>query len=106
VTGGHICPDNERMLVIAPLKFFYRQLHRLQPAKGGIRSPYGGTRSEGFKRGSLVVHPKYRLSYVGGSSKGRISLHSARTGKRLAQNVKPEDVRFLTFNSWRLSNVA
>lgn len=104
VTGGHIQPDNERMLIIEPLKFFYRKLHRLQPAKDGVRSPYGGTISEGFKRGSLVMHPKYRLSYVGGASKGRISLHHVKTGKRLTQNAKPQDVKFLTFNSWKIAN--
>lgn len=104
VTGGHIQPDNERMLIIEPLKFFYRQLHRLKPAKDGVRSPYGGTISEGFKRGSLVMHPKYRLSYVGGASKGRISLHHVKTGKRLTQNAKPQDVKFLTFNSWKIAN--
>ena len=106
VTGGHLKPDNEKMLIIAPLKFFYRQLHRLQPAKGGVRSPYGGTHSEGFKRGALVVHPKYRLAYVGGASKGRISLHHVKTGKRLTQNSKPQDLMFLTFNSWRVANAA
>ena len=104
IVGGHANPDNERMVIIDPLKFFYRQLHRLQPAKGGIRAPYGGTISQGFKRGSLVVHPKYRLSYVGGSSKGRLSLHNIKTGKRLTQNAKPQDVMFLTFNSWRIAN--
>jgi hypothetical protein len=106
IVGGHIKPDNERMLIIEPLKLFYRQLHRLQPAKGGVRSPYGGTISEGFKRGSLVIHPKYRLTYVGGTSKSRISLHHVKTGKRLTQNAKPQDLMFLTFNSWRVANAA
>lgn len=105
IVGGHVKPDNERMLVIVPLKFFYRQLHRLQPAKGGVRSPYGGTRSAGFKRGSLVVHPNYRLAYVGGTSKGRVSLHHVQTGNRLTQNAKPDDLRFLSFNSWRVAYV-
>jgi len=106
IVGGHVKPDHEKMLVIEPLKLFYRQLHRLQPAKGGLRSPYGGTRSEGFKRGALVFHPKYRLTYVGGASKGRTSLHHVKTGKRLTQNANPKDLAFLSFNSWRIVNVA
>lgn len=36
----------------------------------------------GLKRGSLVKHVKHGLCYVGGTSKGRISLHDM-TGKRL-----------------------
>ena len=50
------------------------QLHALQPSKGGVRRLYGGTRSEGFKRGSYIKHPKYGVCYVGGASKGCISL--------------------------------
>lgn len=103
-TGGHIKPDNTKMLLISPLRFHRRQLHRLQPEKGGIRKPYGGTQSLGFKRGSLVKHFKYGIAYVGGYLKGRISLHSLTDGKRLCQNAKPEDCRFLTFNSWRCAN--
>ena len=101
--GGHITPDNEQMLCITPLRFHKRQLHVLQPASGGARKPYGGTRSMGFKRGSLVKHVKHGLTYVGGSSGGRVSLHSVATGKRLCKNAKPADLKFLCFNSWRYS---
>jgi hypothetical protein len=100
-TGGHTRPDNTEILLVSPLRFHRRQLHRLEPAKGGIRSPYGGTRSLGFKRGSLVKHPKYGLAYVGGYLKGRISLHSVETGSRLCQNAKPAECKFLCFNSIR-----
>lgn len=55
----------------------------------------------GFKRGSLIKHPKWGLAYVGGFLKDRISLHAAATGKRLCQNAKPADFQFLTFNTWR-----
>jgi hypothetical protein len=99
--GGHIKPDNTSVLIIEPIRLHRRQLHMLQFAKGGIRKPYGGTRSMGFSRGSLVRHPKFGLCYVGGTSKGRISLHCASTGKRLTQNAKPEDTKFLSFNTWR-----
>jgi hypothetical protein len=101
-TGGHTKPDNTRLMCITPLHFHRRQLHRLQPEKGGVRRPYGSTRSLGFKRGSLIKHPKWGLTYVGGYLKDRISLHSIETGKRLCQNARPSDCKFLTFNSWRM----
>lgn len=99
--GGHIQPDNTRMLCVAPLRFHRRQLHRLQPEKGGVRRPYGGTRSHGFKRGSLIQHAKFGLVYIGGFLKDRISLHCVHSGKRVTQKANPSECRFLTFNSWR-----
>lgn len=101
ITGGHVKPDNERMLLVTPLRFHRRQLHRLQPGRGGKRTPYGGTRSHGFKRGALVRHPKHGLTYVGGCFRDRISLHSIRDGKRLCQNAKPSETKFLAYNTWR-----
>lgn len=101
VTGGPDAPDNTALLVVTPLRFHRRQLHRLQPEKGGKRKAYGGTRSLGFKRGGLVRHPKWGIAYVGGWLKDRISLHSIETGKRLTQGATPADCRFLCFNSWR-----
>jgi hypothetical protein len=98
--GGTI-PDNTRLFSVAPLRFHRRQLHALQPARGGIRRSYGGTRSLGFKRGSLVKHPKYGVTYVGGTMNGRLSLHSLEDGKRLCQNAKPLDCQFLAYASWR-----
>lgn len=100
-TGGHTYPDNKRMLLVTPLRFHRRQLHRLQPEIGGTRKVYGSTRSLGFKRGSLVKHVKYGLVYVGGFLKQRLSLHCLSTGKRLGQSFKPEDCKFLAFNTWR-----
>ena len=99
--GGHTKPDNERLLMIVPLQFHRRQLHVMNPIKGGIRKSYGSTGSLGFKRGSLVRHPKHGVTYVGGTWRERISLHSLESGKRLCQNAKSEDCKFLTFNSWR-----
>lgn len=64
--GGHVKPDNTSLVEIIPLEFHRRQLHRLQHATGHIRSRYGGTLSAGFKRGSVVKHPKYGFCYVGG----------------------------------------
>lgn len=99
--GGHNIPDNKEMLLITPLRFHRRQLHVFQPATGGVRKLYGGTRSLGFKRGSLVKHSTFGLTYVGGTSKNRISLHSLPDGQRLCQTANPIDCKFLAFNSWR-----
>ena len=102
--GGHTAPDNKSLILITPIRLHRRQLHVLQPAKAGIRKHYGSTRSLGFKRGGLIKHKKYGVAYVGGTSKNRISLHSIRTGKRLSQNVRVEDCKFLTYASWRIGN--
>ena len=99
--GGHTKPEYTRVRTITPLRFHRRQLHVQNFAEGGIRKNYGGTRSMGFTRGSLVKHIKKGLAYVGGTSSGRISLHDVGTGKRMGQNFKPEDCKFLAFNTWR-----
>lgn len=100
VAGG-VQPDNKELICVIPLRFHRRQLHALQPSKGGIRRSYGSTRSLGLKRGSLIKHPKHGVVYVGGTMGDRISLHSLKTGKRICQNAKPSGCKFLTFNSWR-----
>lgn len=96
VIGGHTKPDNERLVYIQPLTHFRRQLHVFAPLKGTIRKQYGGTISMGFRRGTLVRHPKYGHCLVGGTSKGRISVHDLETNKRLTQNIKKEDILILT----------
>jgi RRXRR protein len=78
---------------------------QLQPSKRGIRKPRGGTRSLGFKRGTLVLHPKYGRCAIGGfdREKKMISLHAYRTNKRLTQGGKPGDCVVLmsvAFRSW------
>lgn len=98
---GHEAPDNRQLLVVTPLQFHRRQIHVFQPAKGGARKSYGGTRSLGFKRGSIVKHVTRGVCYVGGTSEGRISLHSLKTGNRLCQNAKPQEAKFMSYNSWR-----
>lgn len=102
VVGGHTKVDNERVLFLSPLKRHRRQLHRQNPQKGGTRPPYGGTRSLGLERGTLVKHPKYGLSLVGGTSKGRVSLSSLQTNKRLCQNAKIEHLTTLTNLKWNI----
>ena len=101
LVGGHIKPDNTRLLCVSPIRLHRRQLQMLQPATGGVRKAYGGTRSCGLKRGALVEHPKHGMAYVGGTMGGRVSLHSTTDGKRLTQMAKPSNVRFKTYNTWR-----
>lgn len=113
--GGTDHPTNKDLLVVTPLRFHRRQLHRLEQAPGHIRSRYGGTISAGLKRGSIVKHPKWGLTYVGGEmikptkkepNRKVISLHSLKTGKRLTQSANPKDVKFLAFNTWRTNYIA
>jgi hypothetical protein len=102
-TGGHSVPDNVELLLISPLRFHRRQLHLINPLKGGIRRLFGGTRSLGLKRGSLIKHAKYGLTYIGGVTRNRVALHDIITGQRLSQHIQPKDCKFLTYNCWRFS---
>jgi hypothetical protein len=101
IVGGHIKPENTKLLCISPIRLHRRQLHVFQPSKGGIRKLYGSTRSMGFRRGSLIDHSKYGISYIGGTMGGMVSLHSIINGKRLCQKVKTSDIIFKTYNVWK-----
>jgi hypothetical protein len=96
-------PSCTRLWYVVPAVLHRRQLHRLQASKGGVRKPYGGTRSLGLKRGTLVTHPKYGLCSVGGFDRKRntISLHDYQTNKRLTQVGKVQDCQTLTWVAWR-----
>ena len=83
------------------LRFHRRQIHVQNFSKGGNRKCYGGTISLGIKRGTLVRHLKYGKCFVGGSSNGRLSLHSVETGKRLTQGANKEDLITLSRLIWR-----
>jgi hypothetical protein len=87
-------PENTRITHCRPLQFRRRSLHLQNPTRGGTRRSHGGTLSLGFKRGSLAKHPKYGLCTIGGTLKGRLSLHGM-DGKRLCQNAKLQDVKLL-----------
>ena len=101
ILEGSSVVDNKVIFRIIPIPFHRRQLHRMQPEKKGIRKTYGGTISHGFKRGSVIRHKKWGLSYVGGAIRDRISLHSLKTGKRLCYNAKPKECNFLYMTKWR-----
>jgi hypothetical protein len=102
VVGGHNQPDNASISRLVPLRFHRRQLHAFQPDEGNFRRPYGGTISQGLKRGSLVKHKRWGLCYLGGcSEKTGLSLHGLKDGKRLSQTAKVQDLVVLRFNVWR-----
>lgn len=99
--GGHIKPDYIALVKMEPIQFHRRQLHRFQFEKGGVRKDYGSTMSLGIKRGSVVKHKTYGVTYVGGTSKGKVSLHNIESGNRVTQGVSIKDLAVLCFNYWR-----
>ena len=107
VTGAEQ-PTEKGLFYWIPIRLKRRQLHMLQPSKGGVRRPQGGTRSHGLKRGTLVEHVKYGLAYIGGMQRKieRVSLHSIATGKRLTQNANIPDLRILTTIAWRSQSLS
>jgi hypothetical protein len=106
-SGGHMKPDNTLIFQLTPLRFHRRQLHAFQPDKKDVRRPYGGTISQGLKRGSLVRHKKWGLCYLGGySEKTGLSLHRLENGERLCQTAKKNDLVVLRLNNWRWHKTA
>jgi RRXRR protein len=96
-------PTCQRLWYVVPAILHRRRLHKLQPAKGGGRRPEGGTRSLGLKRGTLVHHPTYGRSTVGGFDRQAqtISLHAYRSNKRLTQKAKVKECSVLTWVTFR-----
>jgi len=99
--SGSTKPSWTGLFYWIPIRLHRRQLHRFEPGDGGIRTSYGGTRSMGLTRGTLVKHIKFGLVYIGGTQKNGVSLHSIVTGKRLTQNAKVSDLKILTTLHWR-----
>ncbi len=98
-------PTCTRLWYMVPAVLHRRQLHRLQASKGGERKPYGGTRSLGLKRGTVVKHTRYGIGTIGGFDRKRntVSVHAYRTNKRLTQGAKVKQCCVLTwvaFRSW------
>jgi len=107
IVGRHIQPDNTSIFRLIPLRFHRRQLHAFQPDKKNFRRLYGGTISQGLKRGSLVKHKTWGLCYLGGySEKTGLSLHRLEDGKRICQTAKKNDLMILRHGSWRWYKVA
>ena len=91
--SGTEAPTNKRIAYLVPIQLHRRQLHAFQPSKGNKRRPYGGTISNGIKRGTLVKDKKHGLCYVGGKGEEGVSLHSYWSGERIARNRKINGVR-------------
>ena len=100
--GGRTSADNQRLVCIAPFTWHHRQLHRFQPERGGKRKPYGGTLSQGIKRGTLVTHPKWGKATVGGTTGGKLSLHDPQTNRRLTQSARVADCTLIKVLRWRV----
>ena len=73
-------------------EYTHRQLHRLEPDKGGVRRRYGGSWSiPPFRKGD-VVSWRDRLARVGGFMGDGVSLHSfGLRNKRFTQTAKIEE---------------
>lgn len=102
VTGA-TKPTCKQLWYSTAIRLNRRQLHMLQFSKGGVRRPQGGTRSLGFKRGTLVRHPKHGMASVGGFDRRRqtLSLHDYRSNKRLTQGAKVVDCKVLAWTPYR-----
>jgi hypothetical protein len=98
---GALKPTEYRLYYWTPIRLHRRQLHALQPGKGGIRRPYGSTRSMQFSRSTLVKDKNNKLQYIGGSANERVSLHDLMSGKRTTQTAKPSDLSILTRIAFR-----
>ncbi len=99
--GGKTPLDNRRLVCVSPLVWRRRQLHRLQPEKGGKCRRYGGTLSQGVKRGTLVKHPKWGKATIGGTRDGKVSLHNPETNRRLTQAANVSDCQPIKLLRWR-----
>jgi hypothetical protein len=93
--------DTTKVFRMIPLKFHRRVIHNLSPAKGGHRKKFGGTRSLGFKRGSVIKHSELGYAYIGGNTDGRVTVHNVVTGSILTSRAFPTDCKFLYYNNWR-----
>ncbi len=99
IVGGHTEPDNIEIFVMKPLDFARRQLHKLQPAKGGERANYGGTAKNGLVRGSLVIYKGRGLGILGGWTKVGLTINTL-AGEPKYKAVKRQNIQFVAYNKW------
>ena len=74
------------------LEYHRRQLHVQKSIKKNVRKQKGSTVSMGMSRGSVVKYED-KLAYLGGSSKGKVSIHSIISGDRTNQKIKIKDIK-------------
>lgn len=55
----------------------------------------------GLTRGTLVRHVQYGLTYIGGTTNGKLSLHRLSDGNRRTKNARVEDLDLLSIIHWR-----
>lgn len=103
--GGDGIVDNTSVFCITPIEHKRRCLHREMPKKGGVRPRYGGTLSLGWKKQTLVKHPRHGLCLLGGNQKGRFALHDVATGRRITLSAKPEECKRLRRLNFRFKPV-
>jgi hypothetical protein len=82
------------------LEYHRRVLHRQNPGKKGIRTEYGSTISLGLSRGAVLKY-KGKFVYLGGTSKGFVSVNSIITGLRISQRVSLGDIKIMYNNKSR-----
>jgi hypothetical protein len=70
-----------------PLRWYRRQLHRLEPERDDVRRRYSGIISLKLRRGTLIKHVKYGFCYVSDNFKNRFSLHNFKT-RRITQHAR------------------
>ena len=104
ITKGHLAPELTTVLRLSRLPIPRRMLHRANPSKGGTRTRYGGSMSLGYKKGTLVDHPKHGRCFTGGYQGDRLTLHSPVTTERIVRNAKPSDLRPISYSPWRLTD--
>ena len=95
VVGGSSISDNTSIFCISPISIKRRCLHREQPAKGGQRNRYGGTRCLNTVKNALVKHVKHGLLRVSGHQKGKLTLSEINSSKQVVIQAKPEDYKIL-----------
>jgi hypothetical protein len=83
------------------LEYHRRQLHVQNKVTGGIRKSYGTTISLGMSRGSVAQYQD-KLGYIGGSSKGKVAIHSIITGQRVKQFASIEDIEIMHITKQRV----
>lgn len=103
--GGDSDVDNTAVFCISPINHKRRCLHRELPKKGGVRPRYGGTMSMGWKKQTLVKHPKHGVCLVGGHQRGKLALHDVETGKRMTLSAAPDDCQRLKRIQFRFKQI-
>lgn len=97
----HLKPGMVELQVLKPLLFTRRQLHRFNPKKGGTRPRYGGTITEGLKKGTLIFHPKWGKTLLSGNDgKGGVTLNNYLSNKRLTRTAKLDDCKIISYSPW------